>query len=110
MGVPKIVDTGINVPDAASAFIRLRNLRQCVERHAHHSVFGRRFKQGAELPFGNLQSRAHHIVNQADMNAIRVPFPECGGSDRHSFIPPDWTRSYNSVFKRTNASNSRWLK
>ena len=76
MAVPQIIDAGIGAPHMASARIRSRHIRQRVERQADHHAVGRRIEEGEKLPFGRLQRRIGHVVDEADIDAIRVGFTE----------------------------------
>ena len=49
-----------------------RNLRQRVERQADVEIAGRRSEQGAELPLGRVERRVRHVVDEPDVDAIRI--------------------------------------
>src|SRR2546425_6871362 len=88
MAVPELIDAGI-AAHIASAKIRSRNIWQCVERQSYHEAVGRRAKQRTKLTFGRFQRRVRHIVDEADIDALRVRFTEL---DRRR--PVETFRSY----------------
>src|SRR2546422_5651356 len=75
VAVPELIDAGI-AAHIASAAIRSRNIWQCVERQSYHDAVGRRAKQRAKLLFGRLQGRVRHIVDEAELEALRIRLAE----------------------------------
>ena len=74
--VPQIPDGGINAAHMASARLRSRNVRQCVEPQPHHDAVGRRVEEGQKLPLRRFQRGVRHVVDQADVDTVRVRFAE----------------------------------
>ncbi len=76
MAVPEIIDIRIEATDTALAQICSRDLGQRIESQAHPDVVTRRIEQCVKLPFGRFQCRAGHVVDEADIDAVRCRLTE----------------------------------
>src|SRR5439155_1093374 len=74
--VPQLPQPRIAALHMASARIRPRHLRQPVERQPHHQALRRRLEQRHKLPLRRLQRRVRHVVDQADLQTVRVRLTE----------------------------------
>ena len=54
-----------------------RNLRQCVHGQAYRGVAGRRGEQRAKLAFRRVECRVGHVVDEADVDTVRIGLVEC---------------------------------
>ena len=77
MTVPQIVDVGI-AAHLLPAELGARNLRQRVERQPDGDTVRRRTEQRAELPFRRVERRVGHVVDEPDVEAIRIGFAKSG--------------------------------
>ena len=77
MAVPEFVDARVaaHLPPAEFGS---RNLRERVERQTYGDVTGRRRQQRAKLPFRRVERGVGHVVDEADVEAIRIGLVEAG--------------------------------
>ena len=76
MAVPEIIDVGIEAADTALAQICSRDVRQRIEPQAQQDVITCRIEQCVKLPFGRFQCRTGHVVDEADIEAVRCRLME----------------------------------
>src|SRR5439155_8809708 len=72
---PERVDRSVGAFHVAAAPVGSRNLGQCVEAQADVEVPRAGAQQRDELPFGGLQRGVGHVVDEGDVDAVRVRVP-----------------------------------